>query len=143
MKKLRVYTGGTFDLFHLGHVNFLRKCSAIGDVYVSLNTDEFIEAYKGQPPVMSYDERLAVLKSCKYVKEVIPNVGGPDSKPSILSISPNVIAIGTDWARKDYYSQMKFTQDWLDSHDIYLCYIPYTQSISSTDIKDRLKSRKN
>jgi glycerol-3-phosphate cytidylyltransferase len=43
-----VYTGGTFDLFHSGHVNLLRRCSEIGTVVVSLNTDEFIEKYKGK-----------------------------------------------------------------------------------------------
>jgi len=48
-----IYTGGTFDLFHAGHVEFLRRCSDLGRVLVSLNTDEFIEEYKGKPPVIS------------------------------------------------------------------------------------------
>ena len=44
-----LYTGGTFDVFHYGHMNFLRQCSKIADrVVVSLNTDEFIEYYKGK-----------------------------------------------------------------------------------------------
>ena len=64
---LVVYTGGTFDLFHAGHAAFLRRCSELGKVVVSLNTDEFIEAYKGKSPVLSYKDRLAVLASCRYV----------------------------------------------------------------------------
>lgn len=135
-----VYTGGTFDLFHSGHANFLRQCSKIGRVVVALNTDRFIEQFKGKPPVLSYEERRAVLLACKYVSEVVENEAGADSKPTILSVCPDFIAIGDDWAKKDYYAQMQFTQGWLDLHDITLCYIPYTAGISTTEIKKRLKA---
>lgn len=134
----RVYTGGTFDLFHAGHVNFLRQCAKIGEVIVSLNTDEFIKEYKGKPPVMDYEERRYVLESCRYVSEVIPNYYGADSRPTIDSVKPDFIAIGTDWATRDYYKQMSFTQEWLDERDITLIYLPYTEGISSTEIKKRL-----
>ena len=139
---LVVYTGGTFDLFHAGHVNFLKRCKEIagelGSVVVSLNTDEFIKEYKGKPPIVSFSDRMAVLKACQYVDQVIANSGGADSKPTILQVSPNIVAIGTDWAKKDYYKQMQFTQDWLDEKDISHIYIPYTKGISSTEIKTRL-----
>jgi len=133
-----IYTGGTFDLFHSGHVNLLRRCSELGYVVVSLNTDEFIEGYKGKPPVLSYQEREAVLKSCKYVDQVIPNVGGSDSKIAIELAQPDYIAIGSDWAKRDYYAQMGFDQDWLDARGIGLVYIPYTKGVSSTNIKGRI-----
>lgn len=135
---LTVYTGGTFDLYHSGHANFLARCAELGDVVVSLNTDEFIEAYKGKAPIISYAEREAVLLSCRSVSAVIPNCGGADSKPAIEMSSPDIIAIGSDWARRDYYAQMGFTQDWLDDRGISLIYIPYTAGISSTAIKARL-----
>lgn len=135
---LTIYTGGTFDLYHSGHANFLARCAELGEVVVSLNTDEFIEAYKGKAPVISYADREAVLLSCRSVSAVIPNFGGTDSKPAIEMSSPDIIAIGSDWARRDYYAQMGFTQDWLDERGISLMYIPYTQGISSTAIKARL-----
>lgn len=137
-----VYTGGTFDLFHSGHVNLLKRCREIagqsGIVVVSLNTDEFIYEYKKKYPVCSYEERKAVLEACKYVDKVIPNFGGADSKPAIELMKPAYIVIGSDWAKKDYYSQMGFTQEWLDERGIGLAYVPYTKEISSTDIKKRL-----
>lgn len=136
---LIVYTGGTFDLPHSGHVNFLRKCAELGSVYVALNTDEFIAEYKGKPPVMSYEERRTVLSEFKCVTDVIPNMWGADSKPTIEKVLPDIIAIGSDWARKDYYRQMDFDQDWLDLNGISLIYIPYTNGISSTEIKRRLR----
>lgn len=136
---LMVYTGGTFDLIHSGHVRFLRACADLGEVTVALNTDEFIAKYKGNPPIMSYDERAAVLREFKSVKLVIPNEGGADSKPSILRVMPDIIAIGSDWAKKDYYKQMDFTQDWLDENFISLIYIPYTKGISTTELKRRMQ----
>lgn len=141
MRRLKVYTGGTFDLFHSGHVNFLQRCSEIGEVIVALNTDEFITEYKGKPPVMSYSERQILLSACRYVDRVIPNWDGADSRTAIESVLPDIIAIGTDWARKDYYAQMGFTQDWLDEFNIGLLYIPYTSGISTTELKKRIADR--
>lgn len=135
---LTVYTGGTFDLIHSGHVNFLRQCAEIGQVTVALNTDQFIRAYKGKPPIMTYNERKAVLSELRCVQEVIANEGGADSTQAIEAVDPNVIAIGSDWARRDYYKQMGFTQDWLDERGIGLLYIPYTQGISTTELKRRI-----
>jgi glycerol-3-phosphate cytidylyltransferase len=138
-----VYTGGTFDLFHSGHVNLLKRCKDIagvdGKVVVSLNKNDFIEQYKGKPAVCSDLERSTVLMSCRYVDEVVFNVGGLDSKVAIELVNPDYIAIGSDWANKDYYSQMSFTQEWLDERNIGLIYIPYSKHISSSEIKNRLK----
>jgi len=135
-----LYTGGTFDLFHAGHVNFLRQCKKLCEhVIVGLNTDDFVAKYK-TPPIMSYSERESVLLSCKYVEKVVPNLSGEDSKPTILSVRPDIIAVGDDWAKKDYYKQMNFTQDWLEDNHMVLVYIPYTKSISSSEIKKRIIS---
>lgn len=140
---LTVYTGGSFDLFHAGHVEFLKRCKQLagpdGEVNVSLNTDEFILEYKGKGLVMNYEERRRVLMACRYVDDVIPNIGGADSTVAIEAVNPDLIIIGSDWARRDYYAQMGFDQDWLDERGIGLCYIPYTQGISSTAIKERMR----
>jgi cytidyltransferase-like protein len=128
-----------FDLLHAGHVAFLNRCAELGTVIVSLNTDEFITAYKGRPPVMSYAERKAVLLGLRSVADVVPNRGGADSTIAIEDVNPDLIVIGSDWARRDYYAQMGFTQDWLDARGIGLAYVPYTKGISTTDIKARMR----
>ena len=133
-----VYTGGTFDLPHAGHVRFLQQCAELGDVVVSLNTDEFVTAYKGRPPVMTFDERAAVLQEFRSVAGVIPNTGGADSRPTIDDIEPDIVAIGSDWAVRDYHAQMGFDQAWLDARGIWLVYIPYTPGVSTTAIRARL-----
>lgn len=139
---MRLYTSGTFDLFHAGHAHFLKRCQDIvqyrGTVTVALNTDAFVERYKGKPPVCSYEERANVLMSCRYVDKVVPNEHGEDSKDTILKVKPAYLAVGSDWATKDYYKQMGFTQDWLDAQNIVLIYIPYTKGVSTSEIKTRL-----
>lgn len=136
-----MYTGGTFDLFHAGHVDFLRVCSKIasgGRVVVALNPDAFIEEFKGKAPVLGFAERRAVLESCRYVTEVIENWSGADSKPAISLVKPDFIVIGDDWAHKDYYAQMQFTPEWLDERGISLLYVPRQRDLSSSQVKSRV-----
>jgi glycerol-3-phosphate cytidylyltransferase len=137
---VNIYTGGTFDLFHAGHVDLLQQCSDLagagGLVTVALNTDEFVEAFKGRRPVIPYGQRQIVLEACRYVDEVIPNIGGADSKPAILAVMPDIVAVGSDWEHRDYYAQMDFDKAWLDEHAIRLVYVPRpTDGPSSTRIK--------
>lgn len=136
---LTVYTGATFDLFHMNHVKFLKRCAELGSVTVSLNTDEFIEKYKGKPPIIPYEERAAVVAGCRYVSAVVPNLGGADSRVAIELVKPDIIVVGSDWARRDYYSQMGFDQDWLDERGIAMCYVPYGKGVSTTQIKERMR----
>lgn len=134
-----VYTGGTFDLFHIGHIEQLEYCASLGDeVVVGLNTDEFVEKYKGKPPIMCYEERKEILLATRFVDEVIENFGGEDSKPAILSVGANIVAIGMDWLERDYCKQMGFTPAWLSDNKIILCYIPRTKGVSTTQLKERV-----
>lgn len=137
-----VYNGGTYDLFHSGHVNILKRCKDIagpdGKVIVALNTDDFVYQFKNKKPICSEEERKAVLLACKYVDDVIINVGGQDSRITIDMVKPDYIVTGSDWATKDYHSQMSFTQEWLDERGIGLIYVPYTKTISSTEIRKRM-----
>jgi glycerol-3-phosphate cytidylyltransferase len=141
---LRVYSGGTYDLFHAGHVEMLRRLRDIagpdGVVIVALNTDEFVKEFKGSAPVMSYEERETVLKACRYVDVVVKNIGGADSKPTILETKADFVIAGTDWAEKDYMKQMGFTREWLEDNNVGFGYLPYTPGISTTDLKKRIRN---
>lgn len=140
---MRIYSGGTYDLFHYGHVRLLKRLKKMagkdGVLIVALNTDEFVEQFKGSRPVMNLEERMEVLQSCKYVDEVIVNYSGEDSRPTILKARANFVVTGTDWCERDYMKQMGFTREWLEENNIGFGYIPYTTTISTTDIKKRLK----
>ncbi|XP_065634469.1 ethanolamine-phosphate cytidylyltransferase isoform X2 [Quercus suber] len=72
-KRIRVYMDGCFDLMHYGHANALRQAKALGDeLVVGVVSDEEIVANKG-PPVLSMEERLALVSGLKWVDEVITN----------------------------------------------------------------------
>jgi glycerol-3-phosphate cytidylyltransferase len=137
-----VYTGGSMDVLHAGHVELLAACSHLagpdGKVVVSLNTDEFIAEYKGKPPVVPYEYRAAMLRAIRYVDRVVPNVGGADSRPAIEQVRPHIIAVGSDWEDRDYHAQMGFTPRWLAERFIELVYVPRTTGLSSTLLKSRM-----
>lgn len=134
---MRVYTGGTFDLFHTGHVNFLKMCANFGEVWVGLNSDEFAERYK-RKPVLTYDERLGALEGCKWVTEVVRNWGDEDSKPAIEYVNPRYIAHGNDWQGASLEKQMGLSPEWLEEQGIEMLYIPYTPRISTSQIIERI-----
>ena len=133
----------------------LKGCKRIagenGLVVVALNTDEFIERFKGKKPVQSFEDRRTMLESCRYVDLVIDNFGEEDSKktiegvPYILAerlnvfLTVDVVATGTDWACRDYYGQMQFTKEWLDENDIVLAYIDRRTGQSSTRLKEIIR----
>ncbi len=141
-----VYTGGTFDVFHVGHVELLAACKKLagpdGRVVVGLNTDHFVTQYKNRGTINSLEERVRLVGSCRYVDEVVINEGNENSKPVIELVKPDVVAIGIDWARKDYYAQMGFTPKWLEERAITLVYIAHgaSLSVSSTQIRVRMES---
>ena len=74
MKKVITY--GTFDLLHIGHINFLRRAKALGDyLVVAVSTDNF-NKIKGKKTIIPYEERGEIVKSLKFVDEIIPEKTG-------------------------------------------------------------------
>jgi cytidyltransferase-like protein len=139
---LTVYTGGTFDAVHAGHVNFFWRIKQLFPdcrLVVALNTDEFIKEYKGKVPDFNYAEREQHLRMCGYVDGVVSNIGGRDSKPAILQVQPEVVAIGSDWLEKDYCKQMDFDAHWLEQQNISLIYVPNLRIVSTTELKRRIR----
>lgn len=139
---MNVITLGTFDCFHRGHLRLLKKClvlSITGNLTVGLNTDSFIKRYKGKPPVFSYKERKAMINEFyNYISVVPNNQSRGNAKKVILDSEADLIVIGSDWARKDYVKQLGIDWNWLDRHNIGVCYFNYTYNISTTEIKKRI-----
>lgn len=134
---------GTFDMLHRGHIMLFKKCRELAGkekVIVGLNTDEFVTRYKGRPPIMSFDERRAVIKELGIVDEVLTNgqIDG-DAKEIIENSGAKLIVIGSDWARKDYVKQLGLDWDWLDRQEIGVAYVTYTRGVSTTELKRRLQ----
>lgn len=138
---MRVLTMGSFDMLHPGHLGLFAWCKQIagdGELIVTVNTDEFITRFKTKPRYTT-EERAAMVAALKGVDRVEVNTG-LDQPSLILSLHPDLIVIGSDWARKDYLAQLQIDQDWLDAYGIGLAYVPRTGAWSSTELRARQSS---
>ena len=73
-KKIRVFTSGSFDLFHIGHLNILERSAALGDeLIVGVSTDELIQHYKGMPPIIPLDRKSTRLNSSHIEESRMPS----------------------------------------------------------------------
>jgi cytidyltransferase-like protein len=130
----RAYLGGTFDLFHRGHLALMARARRIAkEIVVGVNTDEFAERYK-RKPVMCLADRIAVLSACRLVDHVVLNVGDEDSKPAIVHAGVDCIVHGSDWVGEPLMRQMGLTPEFLRDHGITMVTLPYTPWVSSTSI---------
>jgi cytidyltransferase-like protein len=137
----RIYVGGTFDLFHRGHVELLRRASLEGEVWVALNSDEYVQKLKGNPPVMDYVERATVLLACKYVKDVVCNWGNESRLLELVKPQTIMYANDGSYTRASYLKLFALTEADLDSRGIVLLFPTYTKGVSSSDVVDRILSR--
>lgn len=125
-------TIGTFDLVHAGHAYLFQRCEQVADnVTVGINSDEFVAEYKGARPLMSYEERAELINALGY--SVVKNESA--GRECIEQVKPDVLVIGSDWARRDYYKQIDVDQDFMDERNISMLYIPRITNLSTTLIK--------
>jgi len=142
MPEAWVYVGGTFDLFHYGHANFLRQCREYGKVIVSLNTDDFAERYK-RKPILTIGERMESVSACRYVDDVCINIGDENTGTTIDLISDRQIAYiahGDDWEHESLLRQLGISERWLKDRDIQMLYVPYSSGISTSELIKRVGS---
>jgi glycerol-3-phosphate cytidylyltransferase len=131
MKKVITY--GTFDLIHHGHINILRRAKAMGDyLIVALSTDEF-NAGKGKEAYYTYEERKLILEAIKFVDEVIPETRWEQKIDDVVKHGVSVFVIGDDWAGK-----FDFLKPYCE-----VVYLPRTEGISTTQIKNELGGKAN
>lgn len=123
----KVITYGTFDLFHYGHVNLLRRARALGDhLTVALSTDEFNSREKNKTTYFTYGKRKAILEAIRYVDEVIPEETWEQKRTDVKKHGVSVFVMGDDWTGKF---------DFLRDEGCEVVYLPRTPEISSTAIK--------
>lgn len=130
-----VLTIGTWGVPHIGHAAFLRRCERFGErVIVGVNSDDFVQRYKGASPLYTERERMKLIESLGY--SAVLNDG--PGRELIETVRPQVLTIGTDWARRDYYAQINVDQDFMDRLGITMAYVPMRPiGISTTEIVAR------
>jgi glycerol-3-phosphate cytidylyltransferase len=123
------YTTGVYDLFHIGHLNLLKRAKENCDyLIVGVTTDEETIRIKNKKPIIPYENRLEIIKSIKYVDKAVIEENS-DKLHAWDFYKFNVIFKGDDW---------KGTPKWLmyeeefSKKDVKIIYLPYTKGISST-----------
>lgn len=124
MKKIMTF--GTFDLFHIGHLNILRRCKEEGDyLIVGVSSDE-LNIKKGKKSVIPLNERIEIVKSIKYVDEVFIEDSLELKDDYIKKFQANLLIMGDDW--KDKFN-------WVSCP---VKYLERTPEISTTELKIRI-----
>jgi glycerol-3-phosphate cytidylyltransferase len=124
----RILTYGTFDLFHIGHLNLLKRLRAMGDyLVVGVSTDEF-NALKGKKTVIPYEDRAAIVEALSCVDLVFPETAWEQKVADIQRYDINCFVMGDDWLGKfddlKSYCEVK--------------YLPRTPNISSSALKSNM-----
>jgi glycerol-3-phosphate cytidylyltransferase len=124
-----VLTYGTFDLFHIGHLNILRRLRALGDeLIVGVSTDDF-NRQKGKNTVISYRDRAEIVGALSCVDKVIPERDWGQKVNDIHAHGVSVFGMGDDWAGK--FDELKTHCE--------VVYLPRTSDISTSEVKQLLK----
>lgn len=133
------YTTGVFDLFHVGHVNVLRNAKSMCDrLIVGVTVDELV-AYKNKKSVIPFDERIEIVRACKYVDLAVPQMT-MDKLDALDRYKFDIIFVGDDWYKTDKWED--FDKDFT-SKGVRTVYFPYTKSTSSTLINETLNKLRN
>ncbi|MFV0381361.1 MAG: glycerol-3-phosphate cytidylyltransferase [Breznakia sp.] len=124
-----VITYGTYDLFHIGHLNMLKRAKALGDeLIVAVSSDVFNEGKGKQCFVSDYD-RMAIVEAIRYVDKVIPEHTWEQKIEDVKKYNVDIFVIGDDWKGK-----FDFLKAYCE-----VVYLSRTDGISSTQIKETLK----
>ena len=136
MKTYKVgYTTGVFDLFHIGHLNILQRAKEKCDfLIVGVSTDELTYELKGFFPAIPFSQRARIIESIKYVDQVVPEKD-VDKLAAWNQLHFDVLFKGSDAKKKDNY---KIYEEKLKEMGVDVCYFPYTEGISSTEITEKV-----
>ncbi len=136
MKKYKVgYTTGVFDMFHVGHLNILKRAKEHCDyLIVGVSTDELVMSYKKKMPIIPFEERAAIVQSIEFVDLVVAQENR-DKIAAQRQLQFDVMFVGDDWKGKPLFMEVEkeFKKIGVD-----VVYFPYTKETSSTILREKL-----
>lgn len=131
------YTAGVYDMFHIGHLNLIRKSKEQCDyLIVGVSTDELVIKEKNKVPVIPYRERYEIVKSIKYVDKVVPQI----NKNKIEAWNKyhfNVMFVGSDWKGTELWNNF---EKQFSEIGVKIVYLPHTDGVSSTELTKVIKN---
>lgn len=134
-EKIIGYTTGVYDMFHIGHLNILRRAKEQCDyLIVGVSTDELVRQDKNKTPIIPYEQRAAIVEAIKYVDEVVPQ---PDKNKfgAWEKYHFDKMFVGSDW--QDTLAWQKFEEQFAPV-GVEIVYLSHTDGISSTILREKI-----
>lgn len=129
------YTTGVYDMFHIGHLNILRRAKEQCDyLIVGVTTDELCYSRKQKFPIINAQDRMAIVEAIRYVDKVVPQAD-MDKFNAVKKYEAQVVFVGSDWKGTDEWNQYEKEFAELGCR---VEYIDHTDGISSSIIRDKL-----
>ena len=134
------YTTGVYDMFHIGHLNILRRAKELCDyLIVGVSTDELVQNEKHKTPIIPFSERCEIVSAIKYVDKVVPQED-KNKYNAWQKYHFDKMFVGSDWkgteAWNNYESQFAPV-------GVEIVYLDHTDGISSTILRDKLNEQHN
>lgn len=141
MKKYKIgYTTGVYDMFHIGHLNILRRAKEQCDfLVVGVTTDELCYSRKQKYPIINEQERMAIVEAVRYVDKVVPQVDMEKIRP-VKELGADAVFVGSDWKGTDEWNQYE-----IDFAEVgcTVVYLDHTDGISSSILREKINSEKS
>lgn len=140
MKKYKIgYTTGVFDMFHIGHLNILKRAKEQCEyLVVGVTTDELCYSRKNKYPIVNESDRMTIVQAIKYVDKVVLQKD-MDKLKTVKELGVDVVFVGSDWegtpSWKEYEKQFALI-------DVRVVYLPHTDGISSTLLRKKITDEK-
>ncbi|RBP81741.1 glycerol-3-phosphate cytidylyltransferase [Marinomonas rhizomae] len=137
MKKIG-YTTGVFDLFHIGHLNVLKRAKLECDyLIVGVSTDELCMEAKNKKPIIPFQERMEIVEAIKFVDEVVPQVNY-DKEEAWNNLKFDKMFVGDDWKGSDKWNKLEEDFKRLNVEIHYFSYTSHTSSTKLREILDKI-----
>lgn len=133
------YTTGVFDMFHIGHLNLLRRAKEQCEyLIVGVSTDELVESYKHKRPIIPFKQRMAIVGAIKYVDRVVPQTS-MDKLIALRELHFDVMFHGDEW--KDTELFHRYEEEFKRNGGAEIVYLEHTQGISSSILREKINTK--
>lgn len=130
------YTTGVYDMFHVGHLNILRRAKEQCDyLIVGVSTDELVKHDKKKIPIISFEDRCAIVEAIKYVDKVVPQLD-KNKLGAWEKYHFNKMIVGSDWKGTEAWNKF---EEQFKPLGVEIVYLEYTDGISSTMLREKIR----
>jgi glycerol-3-phosphate cytidylyltransferase len=129
------YTTGVFDLFHIGHLNIIKRAKEQCEyLIVGVSTDDLVEKYKHKRPIVPFNERIEIVGALRYVDKVVAQTS-MDKVDAWKTLHFDALFHGDDWKGSKMYDDL---EEIFSKLGVCIVFLPHTEGISSTLLIDKI-----